>query len=89
MSATIQFDGKTATITNGVWQSDDIGLKIRLQKFRDSFAGDKYRLGSDNFDSLDAQGAVELLGGDAKILHADDDIPGYDVFDENGRMIIY
>jgi hypothetical protein len=85
MSATIQFNGKTVTITDGVWNSDDLALQIKLQRFRDSFEGDKYTLHPDHYDSLDAQGAVELLGGNAVILHADNDLPEDDNdLDENG-----
>lgn len=73
MSATIQFNGKTATITNGVWKSDDIVLQIKLQEFRDSFEGLLYTLGGEHFDSIDAKGAVKLLGGNAEIIRADKD----------------
>jgi len=92
MSATIQFNGKTTTITNGVWKSEHVALQIKLQRFRDSLAGDKYALHPDHFDSLDALGAVELLGGDAVILHADNDLPNENdmpEFTEDGMPVIH
>ncbi|MCZ2127481.1 MAG: hypothetical protein LC099_06870 [Anaerolineales bacterium] len=84
MTAIIQFNGTIATITDGVWKSDDIVLQIKLQRFRDSLEGLKYALHPDQYDGGDARGAVELLGGDAVILYADEFINSDDGLDENG-----
>lgn len=75
MSATIQYKTVTATIDRGIWKSDDPALARRLQEFRDSLAGNLYTLAPDHFDSLDAIGAVDHLGPDAKIIRSDPDLP--------------
>lgn len=80
MSATIKFNGDIAKITNGVWKSENQFLEARLNNFRESFAGMKYRLVPDYFDSLDAKGAIEFLGGDAEIIFSENDLPENDEF---------
>lgn len=79
MSATIQYQGDIAIIDNGIWISDNLRLADRLQNFRDNtLAAKQFTIVPAHFDSLDALGAVEFLGGDAKIIQADNDIPEFD-----------
>jgi hypothetical protein len=95
MSATIQFNGKTATITDGVWKSDDVALQVTLQRFVDKNS-DQYIVRPDYFvDSLAAEDTLKFLGEKAKITHVDteDDTEDDDLdengFDKNGMPRIY
>jgi len=75
MSATIKFNNDIAKITNGIWQSENKFLEATLNDFRESLAGMKYTIVPDHFDSLDAKGAVEFLGGNAEIIFSENDLP--------------